>query len=126
MTNERTDNAKSRVAFATENETVKVQFEIEAVTMNELSDGEDNFYPNNDITKEALNINDGPIKKNVTPNQYEFVLNRITTRNIMKDTDMDKMPGFRITWNYFNHIEPSEFKQFDSTKFLTVEFVRYE
>ena len=58
----------------------------------------------------------------VRENSYVIILIRKVTADVINNMDLDRMPGFRLTWRYNKGIEPDD----AYTKLaITKQFVRY-
>ena len=62
--------------------------------------------------------------KNITAPSYSYLitLDRKVTADDINNTNLDTMPGFRLTWNYNKHVELEDKY---SSRTVTIQFVKY-
>ena len=96
-----------------------LMFNINKQTMKEVSDNDQMFLDNIIIDADLAHKS-----ANITAPSYSYYteLNRKVSMEDINQLDLDIMPGFRMTWNYNEHLEPEHFY---SEEELTKYFVRY-
>ena len=108
-----------------QNSSVKLNVVIEKLTMDDLSSGLDQFRPYDTQTRRIFPLDSGHANRNVTPDNYKFLLTRSVSIESMKSLKIKMMPGFKISWSYLDNVEPEKIESDgEVTSTLTREFRR--